>query len=216
MIIFRELHVHFHILVDLSADKLLLKSRDKRAGTDGQRIIRALATLKCFSVYKSFKIQCDHIILCHAPVCHFHRSSVALTLPLDLCVYIFRGHFHRDLIYLEALVFSQLHFRLHRHFRCKDKGLALLHLYHVYFRLGHNIQLTLVISLAVSGGDHTVDSVLVKDLRSVHLFQHLARYLSLTEARERDLPALLQICRLDRLLHFLSGNLDRKLCHIML
>jgi len=57
MIILGEGNINLLLCADLSTDKLVFKSGDKLAGSDGKCIILALSAVKSFSVYKTFKIK---------------------------------------------------------------------------------------------------------------------------------------------------------------
>src|SRR5699024_4274855 len=86
LVFLRECHFHFSLFSDLGTDQLILKARDKRAGSDRQRIVLSLSAFKCSSIYKSLKIKGNLILVLNSPVCHIHCSCIALALFLDLCI----------------------------------------------------------------------------------------------------------------------------------
>ena len=216
MILLREGHVYFYFLADLSAYQLLLKARDKCAGTDGQRVIGSLAALECLSVNEALEIDHGHIAVLNCSVLYGDGSGVCLALLVDLCVYFLIGRCSICLLYLDTLVLTQGNLRLYSYFCCEDEGLALLQLYDIYGRTGYDLKLALVCCLRICLLDQRVCSVIVKYFRSVHLLDHLARNLALTEARNRNLLSILQVSVLERCLYFLCSYLYSQLCHVLL
>ena len=216
MVILREGYVYFHFLANLSAHKLLLEARNERAGTNGQRIIRPLSALKRRSVHKALEINHSHIPILYRTILYCDRSGIVLALFINLCVYFLVCGCGIRLLYLDALVLSKSHFRLHCHLCCKNEGLALLDLLHADLRTGYQLQLALIHSLLIGAGDQLIYSVLIKELGTIHFLDHLARYLALTEARNGNLLSILQVSSLESALQFLGGHLNGKLCHVLL
>ena len=216
VIILREGNLYFDLLLRLCPDELLFESGDKRSGTDGQRVVLTLATFERLAVHEAFEVQDDLVFILYRTILYRDGTGVLLRLFLDLRVYFLLGHAGGNLIYFQSLVLAQGNFRFGSYLRSKDKGLALLDLLYVDLRLGYDLQLTLVISLRVCLRDQAVGRVIIEDLRSVHLLDHLARYFSLTETRHIDLVFLSHICVLERFLQLIGGHFDGKLRHVFL
>ena len=216
MILLREGHVYFYFLADLSAYQLLLKARDKCAGTDGQRVIGSLAALECLSVNKALEVDDGHIAVLNCSVLYGDGSGVRLALLVELCCYFLISRCGVSLLYLDALVLAQGYFRLYCYFCGENEGLALLQLYDVYGRAGYDLKLALVCCLRICLLNQRVCRVIIEYFRSVHLLDHLTRNLSLTEARNGNLLSILQISVLKRCLYFLCGNFNSQLRHVLL
>ena len=149
MIIFRESHFHFNFFADLSADKLLLESRNKGAGADRQRIFLAFAAFKRFAVNESLEIKSNLIFILNSSVRNLNRTCIALTLFIDLLVYFLLCYSRGNLFHLQAFIFAQSHFRLHCNFCCEDERLALLQLDNLNLRLRYDLELTLIVCFSV-------------------------------------------------------------------
>ena len=186
-----ECHFYFCLFVDLSSDQLLFKSRDKCTGTDRQRVILTLSAFKRNSVYKSFKVKCNNILVLNSSVCNFYCSGITLTLFLDLFIYFFLHNSCRYLVYLKSLILAKLYFWLYSYFCCKDKVFSFFKLDNINCRLGSDLKFTLIICLSISFRNHVICCFIIEYFRSVHFFDHLTRNFSLTESRKADLATLL-------------------------
>ena len=123
MILFGEGHVHFHVVSSLLSDELFLKGIDEGVGTDGQRVILALAAFKRFAVRKAFIIDHSHIAVFYRSV-HRNHSGVVLSLLVQVCVNLFVGNRHVGLRHFHTLIGAKRNFRLQSHFCRKDEGLS--------------------------------------------------------------------------------------------
>ena len=214
MILFGEGHVHFHVVSSLLSDELFLKGIDEGVGTDGQRVILALAAFKRFAVRKAFIIDHSHIAVFYRSV-HRNHSGVVLSLLVQVCVNLFVGNRHVGLRHFHTLIGAKRNFRLQSHFCRKDEGLSGLNLRHVDLRGGYDGLLTFLKRLLVSVRDQRVRCILIEKAFSIHLLDHSAGHLALTETGNLDFSLVFLICLLNRGLKFLCGNLNRKNRHVL-
>ena len=149
LVFLRESYVDLCLFSDLSADQLLLESRDKRSGTDSKRIVLSLAALESDSVYKALEIKDNLILVLYRAVCDLDRPCIALALSVDLLVNFLLCHSCGNFIHFQAFIFTECDFRLHCDFRCKDKRFALFKLCDRNLRLGHDLKLTLFIGFSI-------------------------------------------------------------------
>ena len=214
MVVLREGHIHLNLLIDLCADQLLFKPRNESAGTNGQIVVLTLAALESHTVHKAFKIQNRHIPVLHRPVGNFNIPCVALPFFTDFLVNFLIAYAAVKLLQLDPLIFAKLHLRLDGTLRRKNKRLSFLNLYHINLRRRHNILPALFQRILIGVRKHFIYRILVKNFRSVHLLYHLTGNLPLTKAGNIYSVLILQKSALKRLLHLVSGNLNRQLCHV--
>ena len=209
LILFRECHIDLFFFVNVCSDQLIFKSRNKRSGSDRQRIIGSFSAFKSNSVDKTFKVKRDLIFILNRSVSYIDRSCIAFTLFVDLLIYFFLCNSCRNFINFQTFIFTEFYFRFYSHLCRKDKFFTFLKLCDLDLRLWHKLKLTLVICFRIRFWDHAVCRLIIEHFRSVHLFDHLTRNSSFTESRKTDLAALFQISCLKRFFHFLCRYFDR-------
>ena len=213
MIIRREGHLHLAVLSDFLADQLILKARDKAAGTDRKRLVFSLSAGKGLSIHKSLIVQVDHIVLLHRSIRNIHHPRIVVALFLDLGIYIFILYFRFRFGYFNSLVFAQSDRRLESHLGREDKGFALFNLFDRKLRIGNNLLLALLHRLRIFFIDHFIGGIIVENALPVNLFDDSARRLPLTETGYIDSAFIFQISLIDRLFQCLFGYFDGQLCH---
>ena len=214
MVLLREGHVHFHIVAGLLSDELLLKGIDEGMGADGKGIVLTLSAFKRFAVRKAFIVDHGNVAVFYGTV-HGDHSGVVLSLLVQIRVNLFVGNRHIRLRYFHALISAQGNRRLQRHFSRENEGLSGLNLLHIDLRGGHDGLFALLQRLLIGLRDQGIRRVLVEKSFSVHLLDHPARNLSLTEAGNLDLSLILLICLLNRCLKILCGNFNGENRHIL-
>ena len=110
------------------------------------------------------------------------KSCVLLLNLLELCFHILRLHSCIHLLYLNALVLAQGHFRPYGYSCGIDERLVLANLLYGNFRSGNDLQSAFIHCLHAGCVDGLISSLLIKDAFAIHLFNHGARCFALTEA----------------------------------
>ena len=215
MIILRESYVNIQFLIDLSADQLILKSRDKAVGTDGQVIILTFAAFESNTVNKAFEIQLDHIAALYCTVINVDGTRVLLLLFFQLSLDLFIAYGYVGLLNLYAFVLTKSNFRLNSYGSSKDKRFSGFNLYDIDLRTGNDLQFALLCCIMVSHGHNAVGSILIKDTNAIHFLDHFAGCFTFSEARKSDFSSLFQVCRLDSFFKFFSGHFDGQLRHVL-
>ena len=113
MIFLWERNIDIHFITGLLTDQLIFKGVNKGMASDGQRIIRSLATFKWLTVYKSLKVNNCDVIFFDLSVFYCHDTGVLLTNTVNLRIDIRCQHLDFLLFYLNSLVISQLYLWLH-------------------------------------------------------------------------------------------------------
>ena len=216
MILGREGYIDLACLADVLANQLLLKSLDEGVGTDGQRIIKSLATFKGLAVNIALEIDGGLVAVLYRTIGDIHQSGCSLAGCLQLLLHILVGNGSVSLLHLNALVLAQGNFRLNGNFCSVDKALALLHLFYFDLRAGNDVLTALFHSLRIGIINAGIGSVLIEQACAVHLLDNLERSLALPESRYVESSFILIIGFLDRLVKVLSRHFHRQFDHVLL
>ena len=182
---------------DGHADHLILKTGDEGAAADDQGLVFGGAALKGDAVHGAGIVQVDGVAVLHGAVRHVLHGGGFVHVALDALVNVLRGDLVQILDGLEALVFAQLHVRLHIHQDGEFQVLADAHLVHLV-DLGtvHHGQVVFFHRLLIHVRENDVQSVFIKNAVPVHLFDDLAGSVALAEAGHLDAAAHFEICLL--------------------
>ena len=180
------------------ADQLILEARDEGAGTDGQRVILALAAFELNAVYGTNEIDgCDIILL--DLTLNLNDTCILLELCSELLVYFLCAYSGLSLLYRNALILTEGNLRLYSNGCCVDHILIHIDLLYADLRSGNDLEAGLLRSLRIGLIKNLIERILEEYLRSVHLHDHLLRCLALTETRKIELVTVLLVCYIDGL-----------------
>ena len=182
MVLLREGYVNLALFADVLANQLLLKCINKGMGANGQWVISCLAAVKCLAVNKSLEVDDCLVAVSNRSVLNGQKSCVLLLNLLELCFHILRLNSCIHLLYLDALVLAQGHFRPYGYGCSIDERLVLANLLYGNFRSGNDLQSAFIHCLHAGCVDGFISGILIENAFAIHLFNHGARCFALTEA----------------------------------
>ena len=198
LVILREGHLDVKLFARLMVNDLLLKARNKLAGTERQAEVFRLAAFESDIVDKSFKVDHSDVTVLRSAVFHRHHAGVAVLHLSDFCVNRFVGHGNFRLLRFNALISLDLHFRLGGDGRLENKTvLAGGNEVKINFIFNH-VKLRFVDSLFQCVRIERIDRILIEDLLAIIFLDKSARSLSLAEARDHNFLVLLMVCLIHR------------------
>ena len=215
MVILRESYVNIHFLIDLSTDQLILESRDKAVGTDGQIIILTFAAFESNTVNKAFEIQLDHIAALNCTIIYVDGTGILFLLFFKFSLDLVIAYGYVSLLNLYAFVLTKSNFRLNSYGCSEDERFAGFDLYDIDLRAGNDLQFALFGCIMISHRHNTVGSILIEDTCAIHFLNHFTRSFTFSESRKSDFSSLFQVSRLDSFFKFFSGHFDGQLRHVL-
>ena len=207
LVLLRESYIHIKFLFGLVTGHLLLKAGDKGTGAQLQRIVLALAAVKCNAVHKALKVDLCGVAHLGSTVFNSHQSAVSVQHIGQLVGHILIVCLCGQLHSLQALILAQLDLRIHSDLHGHIHALGLAD--GLYIQLGgrvHRAQTGLLNGSRNNCGIHDLQRVLIEEALTVELFDHTLGSLALSEAGQLDRFSALQICVLASLSKFLRGN----------
>ena len=206
VILLREGDADVKFLVDLLADDLLLKARDKLAGTEHQRLMLALAARKRLVVHEALVIEHHRVAVRRRTVFHCDKARLAVLKFRQFRVHVRVGHFDRGFHGFHADVVLDGDLRFDRDHRLE---------HHALFADRDDVQVDLILDELIAAlGDRCIQRVridevhriFVKHLFAVHPLDDAARCFALAEARHVHLFDVPAVGFFDRLLKLLGAD----------
>ena len=211
VIVSRERDVDVLLLTGTHAGDLLLKAGDEGVGTELQLVVLALATRKGLAVLKALEVDHGGVpLLCRA-VDRGDAGNVlghAVQLGLDL------GLLDLDLglLDLEILIFAKLSNGIQiRHDRQRD-GAVVGDVHLGNARAADGTDVLRQDGILVDIREHILDSVLKEDMLAIGSLDDHTRSMTLAEAGDHDILAVLQIGAVQGRLQLLTGQFHRNGC----
>ena len=180
-------------------------------GTQLQGIALPFAAVKGNAVHKALKIDVSRVAVLSGAALHGDHAAVTLLELFDLAVDDLLGDLSDLLGGLQALIFFQLHLGLDGDGGLEDNAVLLAHGEDLHLRTGDGLNAGLLHGVGIALGIQAVDSLLKKDLRAIHFFNHGLGGLALTEAGDGNLFNLFPIGGIDPFVKILGGDAHLKL-----
>ena len=206
VVLFREGDVDVEFLVDLLADDLLLKTRDKLPGAEHERLMLALAARKRLVVHETFVVDHDGVAVRRRAVIHRDKAGLAVLEFRQLRVHVRVGHVDRRFFGFHAEIVFDGDLRFDGDHRFEDKAL---------FADRDNVQVDLIFDELIAAlrdraiqrvRIHDIHRIFVEHLFAVHPLDDAARRLALAETRHVDFFNVPMIRLFDRLLKLLGAH----------
>ena len=170
----------------VSANKLILKSRNECAGSKCKSVVRSFAAVKCNAVNKSLEVDCCDIAVCCCTILNNNCSGVLILLFLNFCVNFLVCYSDLSLRNLYSLVVSKSNLWLGSNISCEDECLSWLHLCNVDLWLGNDFKVAISNCFAVLLRYKRIHSIFHEYSLTVHALDHLSRSFSFTESWKAD------------------------------